>query len=137
MLEQMLKSHRVQEIMLSEKADYLRKLIRIETDRNNALGIIYKEGTKRSINSYRPLEERLTELQKIYEIKERHLDLDTAKLRQRFRELQGQIDALEMHENDQPSWAPDDSQEKSMDKRYSDVNSLIESLSLEASRYEK
>lgn len=162
LLERMLKSMRVAELIRAERFDNLQESIQRERQRGLGLGIQFRGEVNKSTNTAnqpgmdfklansihmrsskqrnmpRGLEEYLKELQHVYSIKERQLDEAAFRMQEKLKTLQGRIDQLEinqMNEMKQDVLGRQNSREASGDtslqRSYSDVNSLIESISVE------
>lgn len=161
LLEQMLKSMRVAELIRAERFDTLKLAIDRERQRGVGLGIQFRDETSKQNNlAYQPgidvklknsaqlaasqrvlgrgLEEYLKELQHVYSIKERQLDEGAYKLQEELKVLQGKIDRLEMNQMNEMKVdvlgrqvSQDLSQDTSLQRSHSEVNSLIESISVQ------
>ena len=133
LLESMLRSHRASEVFLNEKLDTLRLKMKNEVNKNHALALINRENMRKSqVKSYRPLDEKLEDIRRVYIIKEKNLENENVKLRETLSKLEMEMDAIEiqeMKENDADS--PSQSVMKASRRKYSDVNSLIESISMD------
>lgn len=132
-LESMLRSHRASEVYLNEKLDMLRLKLKNEDDKNNALALINRDNMRKSqVISYRPLTEKLEDIRRVYEIKERNLDSENVKLRATIARLELEMDAIDIQEiKDNEANLQSGSYMDMQRRKYSDINSLIESISLD------
>ena len=131
-LEWVLKRHRQKEEYLKERIDCLEGRVRVEEKRNVGLGVLKRESEKRREETGRgwSVEEKAGEYRRVFEIKERQLDRENERLKGELEELNDRIELIDMEE-----WRNEASiLYESSGRRYSDINSMIEEISMESSR---
>lgn len=133
LLELMLKSQRSTELTLKERIDYLQMQLQTENKRNAALGLMQRDTVRKSqLMGNRSLDDKLEDLKKVYQIKIKTLDRENDRLRERLAQIEDELEAVdiqEMKENESADFGP--GYKLPSHKSYSDVNSLIESISMD------
>lgn len=132
LLELMLKSQRATELTLKEKIDLLQSQLKTETERNAALDLLQRDSLRRSqLSVHRTLDEKLIDMKKVYEIKAKTLGNENHRLLQRLKQIEDEMDAVEIQEMKDNSFNLEAGMQPPSEKQYSDINSLIESISMD------